>query len=133
MVVINTTIIIPLKLGDVSMTLLKELMVENAKSKPEVDLPKKEKCAMVKKAIEESEGDDELLESFLDIIGEKWATEYQTPESKKGMFKGKNISDLESSLDKLKASGPHEKGSKEYTKMKQINFALRAKRDWPKD
>ncbi len=63
-------------------------------------------------------------------ISEKWDTDYETPKSKKGMFKGKNKADLEKQLSTLKKSGPHKKGSPEYTKEKELNFALRAKSGW---
>jgi hypothetical protein len=43
------------------------------------------------------------------------------------MFKGKSIETLEKELDALKKSGPHKEGSPEYTKEKELDFALRAK------
>jgi hypothetical protein len=60
----------------------------------------------------------------------KWDTEYKTPESKKGMFEGRSEESLQSELNKLRKSGPHKKGSAEYTKEKELMFALRAKRGW---
>ena len=65
-------------------------------------------------------------------VSEKWKQEVHTPESKKGMFKGRSKSDLQSELNSLKASGPHKKGSAAYTKQKELIFAIRAKSNWGK-
>ncbi len=65
-------------------------------------------------------------------LEEKWGGDYSTPEARKGMFKGKTEADLKKQLSNLKKTGPHEKGSKEYTKMKQLQFAIRAKSGWGK-
>ena len=51
---------------------------------------------------------------------------------KRGMFNGKNKSELMSQYNKLKASGPHKKGSPAFTKMKELAFAIRAKSGWGK-
>ena len=48
------------------------------------------------------------------------------------MFNGKNKSELTKQYNKLKASGPHEKGSPSFTKMKELEFAIRAKSGWGK-
>ena len=74
----------------------------------------------------ESAGWSPLMTSLL----EKWAEEADVPERKKGMFKGKALADLRSELSKLKKSGPHKKGSPEYTKEKELIFAIRAKSGW---
>ena len=63
-------------------------------------------------------------------IKEAWEGDVKLNPKKKGMFKGKNKAELESELAKLKKSGPHKKGSPEYTKEKELNFAIRAKSDW---
>jgi len=52
--------------------------------------------------------------------------------AKKGMFKGKSKADLEKQLAHLHKSGSHKKGSPEYTKQQELNFAIRAKSGWPK-
>ena len=52
--------------------------------------------------------------------------------AKKGMFNGKSKSELMSQYNKLKASGPHKKGSPENTKMHELAFAIRAKSGWGK-
>ncbi len=67
-----------------------------------------------------------------EVVSEKWDSTYKTPESKKGMFKGKTKADLEADLAKLKKSGPHKEGTSEFTKEKELNFAIRAKSGWEK-
>lgn len=73
-----------------------------------------------------NESETPLLASLL----EKWKEGADIPESKKGMFKGRTKASLESELSKLKESGPYTKGSAEYTRMKELMFALRAKSNW---
>lgn len=63
-------------------------------------------------------------------LDEKWGGDTHLNPKKKGMFKGKNKSELESELSHLKKSGPHKKGSADYTKEKELNFAIRAKSGW---
>jgi hypothetical protein len=55
-----------------------------------------------------------------------------TPASKKGMFDGKTEVELKKELAALKKTGPHKEGSKEFTKEKELNFAIRAKSGWKK-
>lgn len=66
------------------------------------------------------------------VVNEKWDTDSKTPKSKQGMFKGKSKADLTKEYNKLKKSGPHKKGSKQFTKMKELAFALRAKKKFGK-
>jgi hypothetical protein len=63
-------------------------------------------------------------------LSEAWKEEVVVNPSKKGMFKDKTVTELESELVRLKKSGPHKEGSPEFTKEKEINFALRAKSGW---
>jgi len=63
---------------------------------------------------------------------EKWVSKMKTPKKKKGMFAGKTVAALKAELKKLKASGPHKKGSEEYTKQQEVTFAIRAKTGWGK-
>lgn len=84
----------------------------------------------------------ELIRKYIDLIDniikeavdkaldEKWSGEVQLNPSKKGMFKGKTKSDLEKELAALHRTGPHKKGSPEYTKQQELNFAIRAKSGW---
>ena len=68
-----------------------------------------------------------------DDLDEKWAGNTKLNPAKKGMFKGKTKADLENQLAALHKSGPHKKGSPEYTKQQELNFAIRAKGGWKKD
>ena len=61
-------------------------------------------------------------------VGEAWDTDYETPESKKGMFQGRGVRELQKEYSSLKSRGPHKKGSAEFTKMRQVAFAIRAKK-----
>jgi hypothetical protein len=63
-------------------------------------------------------------------LDEKWATDYETPASRKGMFKGRDKASIEKELTSLKKSGPHKKGSAAFTKEKELQFAKRAKSHW---
>jgi hypothetical protein len=65
-------------------------------------------------------------------LEEKWAGGATLNPKKKGMFKGKTKADLEKELADLHKSGPHKKGTPEYTKQQELNFAIRAKSDWKK-
>ena len=65
-------------------------------------------------------------------LNEKWDTETKTPKSEKGKYKGKSLSELKSMLAKVKKSGPHKKGSAEYEKQNELEFAIRAKSGWGK-
>ena len=63
-------------------------------------------------------------------VAEKWDTETKVAPSEKGKYSGKTAEELRKSLAALKKSGPHEKGSKEYGRMKELQFAIRAKTGW---
>ena len=65
-------------------------------------------------------------------MAEKWDTETKVAPSEKGKYAGKTTEELRKSLAALKKSGPHEKGSKEYGRMKELQFAIRAKTGWGK-
>lgn len=63
-------------------------------------------------------------------VAEKWEGDVKLNPEKKGMFKGKTKADLEKQLAALHKTGPHKKGSPEYTKQQELNFAIRAKSGW---
>lgn len=67
-----------------------------------------------------------------ELINEKWGKETKVAPSEKGKYKGKSESELKSELAKINKSGPHKKGSPEYEKMKELQFAIRAKSGWGK-
>jgi len=66
-------------------------------------------------------------------LEEKWGGDTKLNPAKKGMFAGKTKADLEKQLANLHKSGPHKKGTPEYTKQQELNFAIRAKSGWKKD
>jgi hypothetical protein len=61
-------------------------------------------------------------------VDEKWAGDAKIKPT--GQYSGKSKEELKSMLAKLKKSGPHGKDSPAAKKMRQINFALRAKGGW---
>lgn len=63
-------------------------------------------------------------------VDEKWDTDYETPESKKGMWKGWSKERLEKRRNALRKK--ETRTPAETTTLRQINFALRAKSDWGK-
>jgi hypothetical protein len=65
-------------------------------------------------------------------VAEAWDTKTQVSPSEKGKYHGKTKQQLRSAYNKLKDSGPHKKGSKEYGRMRELAFAIRAKSDWGK-
>jgi len=80
-----------------------------------------------------------LMESVSEIkpavpatLEEAWKTKVKTPKAKLGMFKGKTVVELRKKLATLKKSGPHKRGSDEYTMMRELEFAIRAKTGWGK-
>lgn len=65
-------------------------------------------------------------------IFEKWEQEASINPEKKGMFDDKTVTQLEHELAALKKAGPHPEGSAGFTKMKELQFAIRAKSGWGK-
>ena len=63
---------------------------------------------------------------------EKWGTDTKVAPSEKGKYAGKDKAELTKAYNKLKASGPHKKGSPEFGKMRELAFAIRAKSGWGK-
>jgi hypothetical protein len=59
------------------------------------------------------------------MFNEKWDTKMKTPESKKGMFSGKNLAELRKERAALKEK--EKRTSAGSTKLKEVNFAIRAK------
>lgn len=65
-------------------------------------------------------------------LDERWEKEAKIDPKKRGMYKDKSESELKAEIKRLKDSGPHKKDSPEYTKMKELLFAVRAKSGWDK-
>ena len=61
-------------------------------------------------------------------IFEKWSEQAATNPEKKGMFDDKTVVQLEAELAALRKAGPHPEDSAGYTKMKELEFAIRAKK-----
>ena len=76
--------------------------------------------------------DDDEMVAINNAMTEAWGTKTNTPKSERGKYKGKTKADLKKQLANLKKTGPHKKGSKEYEKMKELQFAIRAKSNWGK-
>jgi len=62
------------------------------------------------------------------MISEKWAGKADIKQT--GQYSGKTIEELKAMLDKINKSGPHEQDSAQDKRRKQIQFAIRAKKDW---
>ena len=73
----------------------------------------------------------DILES-LDTLDEKWGKSTVVSPEEKGKYHGKSKAELLAAYNKLKASGPHKKGSAEYGRMRELAFAIRAKSGWGK-
>lgn len=82
-----------------------------------------------------------LLRRFIDILNEsliqaeleeKWGTETKVSAAERGKYEGKTKAELLRMYHDLKSRGPHKKGSKEYGRMRELAFAIRAKSDWGK-
>lgn len=67
-----------------------------------------------------------------ELMNEKWNKETTVSPKERGKYAGKTESELKSELAKINKSGPHKKGSPEYEKMKELQFAIRAKSGWGK-
>jgi len=71
-----------------------------------------------------------LTESHRRPVSEKWAGSHEIHHTDE--FKGQSKADLQQRYNALKKSGPHKKGSSEYTEMKKLGFAIRSKQKGPK-
>lgn len=65
-------------------------------------------------------------------IKEKWGTETRVSPEERGKYAGKTKAELLKQYNALKASGPHKQGSKEFGRMRELAFAIRAKTGWGK-
>lgn len=90
--------------------------------KPAHDLPKK----VIRKAHDIAKKIDE------DDVTEKWDTETKVSPEERGKYKGRSKAELLKQYNALKKSGPHKKGSREYSTMRELSFAIRAKSGWGK-
>lgn len=65
-------------------------------------------------------------------VDEKWGEPTTVSPSERGKYSGKNKAELLKSYNALKKTGPHHKGSPEYSRMRELAFAIRAKGGWGK-
>ena len=75
-----------------------------------------------------------LIESHLkeitDQLDEKWGKPTTISPAERGKYHGKSREELLAAYNKLKASGPHKRGSPEFGRMRELAFAIRAKSGW---
>lgn len=83
----------------------------------------------------------DLLRKYIDILeditheqelAEKWGTKTTVSPQERGKYSGKSLAELRKSYNALKSSGPHAQGSKEFGRMRELAFAIRAKTGWGK-
>lgn len=70
------------------------------------------------------------LKEITDQLDEKWHTPTTVSPEERGKYAGFTKAELLQAYDKLKASGPHKRGSPEFGRMKELAFAIRAKSHW---
>jgi len=63
-------------------------------------------------------------------LQEKWGVKDAVNPAEKGKYDGVSPGQLRKQYAALKASGPHKHGTPEFGKMRELAFALRAKRGW---
>lgn len=108
----------------------KQALTEGKKAKP--DFLDVDKDGDKKEPMKKAAKDKEQVEEAAECLDEKWGVETKVAPSEKGKYKGKNKAELQKQYNALKDKGPHKKGSSEYEKMKELQFAIRAKSDWGK-
>lgn len=65
-------------------------------------------------------------------IEEGWDTATQVNPNERGKYEGKTKEELLAQYNALKKTGPHPKGTPQYSKMRELAFAVRAKSNWGK-
>lgn len=72
------------------------------------------------------------LKEIADQLDEKWGKPTTVSPEERGKYRDKSKAELLAAYNKLKASGPHPKGSAEFGRMRELAFAIRAKSGWGK-
>ena len=72
------------------------------------------------------------LKEIADQLDEKWDKPTRVSPEERGKYRGKSKAELLAAYNKLKASGPHSRGSDEFGRMRELAFAIRAKSGWGK-
>ena len=70
------------------------------------------------------------LKEIVDQLDEKWGKPTKVSPAERGKYHGKTKDELLAAYNKLKASGPHRRGSPEFGRMRELAFAIRAKSGW---
>lgn len=89
---------------------------------------KKDKPPLEKETIVKAHDIARSIKKGKKKVSEKWEGKAEIKAT--GEYAGKSLKQLQSMLDDLKKSGPHKAGSAENKKMKQLMFAIRAKKHW---
>lgn len=61
---------------------------------------------------------------------EGWGTPTRVSPAELGKYEGRTKEDLLKQYNNLKRSGPHQRGTPEFHKMRELAFAIRAKSGW---
>lgn len=64
------------------------------------------------------------------VLTEKWNKPTRVSKAEKGKYAGRSVKSLQAEYSQLRSKGSHKKGSKEFGKMKELGFAIRAKTGW---
>lgn len=70
------------------------------------------------------------LREISNQLDEKWDKPTKVSPEERGKYRGKDKAELLAAYNKLKASGPHKRGSAEFGRMRELAFAIRAKSGW---
>ena len=70
------------------------------------------------------------LPAHKEDLNEKWGTATAVSPEERGKYSGKTKDELLRAYNALKRSGPHARGSKEFGRMRELAFAIRAKTGW---
>lgn len=76
-----------------------------------------------------------LLRKYIDIINttnEAWDVSTTVSPEERGKYAGKTKEELLAQYNALKKTGPHPQGTPQYSKMRELAFAIRAKSNWGK-
>ena len=70
------------------------------------------------------------LKEITEQLDEKWGKPTRVSPEERGKYRGKTKAELLAAYNKLKASGPHPRGTPEFGRMRELAFAIRAKSGW---
>lgn len=76
-----------------------------------------------------------LLRKYIDIINttnEAWDVSTTVSPEERGKYAGKTKEELLAQYNAPKKTGPHPQGTPQYSKMRELAFAIRVKSNWGK-